>query len=1086
MSTLSAPQWHSQGPSLHSSGLAYGNVRGSSGTGEGDLKLGPVDQIVAAFGPAPTQQDMNSWYDSQPQDHYLLPQAYRGQNKHIMGIIIAGLQRNRKNSPFQRIAPIELANGLRTTTMEIHEYTDTTWDAEPEEGVARMVNKVWRRWTTSTWRAGKAFRMENGFAMTDKGKQDYFNTITQIVCGLRDRLDLSCLFSIMNPPTTSDILLAQARSRGFAHHQNTVELMLEAETTNFGCLQKNDGNNTDVFFSQIDEQFRRQGSSSSRPRLILVPPGTKRLVESAPSNYASYQEMGDLGARLRDSGNMWTRSANKFSIETVEVDDYPLEENAPPQCPLIKEVVVGEHHVVNRSRSQQDFVKRDGRFDIGSLDLILMNFTTNMTNIIRYPDMLRATGIWDSHGTMTNEFGVHGNFAGYSTLGEWAAAFGYVNTDVDTGVANGVANFAQTAHAAARRGAPLAGINNTNMAAQGKVIADIFERTSNSQFVSPTRRGLIQSLKETPTQFDSDIVKALSYALTSYALFDKTKFLAAKDIPAALDLRTYPTNAFGVQGMNDFLVQVTVTNIHNWVVGGAHTRAGVGLGWHNELRQAFMTAIGAVVDTGDAGRNANAFADEFQAILRANPRNTVSVAVSGVQNCPVTSIEFKFTRNGMCSLLIDWINSYEWNAPNNRNPYPLHSALITEAEFGAAFNTPATITAADTQRISRVGNAIASAFLTIQGALAQLDPVRDADAVTGWNNFWSSIARPMLWSVFPMLANSLLTKVTDEVHSALENNRDLDSTVFTRCAQTIDSVMTQFTDWQHDPVRSGIPSVLTKPIGQVTQGEFLEAVSARQVPEIGVFICRPDMCFMMGSAVSCHEGCAKTYLADPNFMLESNASQKTLFGHVTAYSACVVMQPKEIVLVPNVRHCGYIGGGACTFWDPLRPAHRVAYADGSGIYGRLESMFAIPLNPDEKMQHAKWSDIAGFFPKNLGVQNPKLIGDIPKHMPRYAQHWNWSHKSLRYGPNSFNEEPLNNTLTRQGCSAVRLGEKFSVFADSGSWLGDVMYNGLVTDLVKGHVDRRKGDKGLTSAVEALPFDVNDEYFMDGGRLIRNN
>lgn len=135
-----------------------------------DHDIPELATVEAFFGP-PKTGDVGAWNDAIARDMLVLPDAWRGDNKYVLNVFLDALSTASFHTILRTAAPIQTGIDFTSITIEELHYEATTMDEEPELGVSRTQVKSWRSWTKSMKRYGKNIQMEDGFYMTEKGKQ---------------------------------------------------------------------------------------------------------------------------------------------------------------------------------------------------------------------------------------------------------------------------------------------------------------------------------------------------------------------------------------------------------------------------------------------------------------------------------------------------------------------------------------------------------------------------------------------------------------------------------------------------------------------------------------------------------------------------------------------------------------------------------------------------------------------------------------------------------------------------------------------------------------------------------------------------
>lgn len=1046
--TMGAPQARLANPGMGENMVSIGLPREHYGG------LGPREDIEAAFGSPSNGPDTMTWYDSQKRDHYLLPDAYAGENRHMSRLVIVGLARMNAGSVFHRIAPLRFENGLRQITYEVHRYHDTTWVAEPEEGVANFASKSRSSWTTSAFRIAKAFRMEHGFALTAAGKEDYMASMLQITCGLRDRIELSIIAALRNPPLINNPDLREARRRGFALFANTLRERIDLESSVWFIVQKGTDaqfgnlNNIRMMLSIIEDQFRRNGSNTGGPTILLTTPGAKRLIGDNPSEYASWEKMGPIGASIRDSGNMLTREAARFGVEVHEVDLYPLEENTENQCPLVDYRAIGEFYVMSSERLR---LQPGERPTVRDMDLVVMDYETDSVKIMRYEDAFRATGLFKTDGTYNPDI-ADMFFNNCATLRQWADSFnawgvtGPPRADASQQVANASLTRKRIGAAKAIRGGAKPG--------DAKPMFDSHvQAVGATRLLQSSRKELVAGMAGHVTPLDSQIITAFSLAASHVpGLFAPQVYYSTAEIPDVYNGTQI------IDGWTGFYV----TQLSEWCArnyseaqlnaeeddGRPELFDDIVTECHNRALPVRNLPVHARNPTPDEQLRIHNAATELLRLQGSHQAKSLLHAMESVGPAWILNNQ---------SLVAALVSDYS-NLATQEDGFPLYASRGTPNQWLdiRVANVDLNPNDAIGTKINQVGNMFVSIHRHIKKVANNKYLNLDL-----WKDIITHLSNNTLWAAYPTIASNCVNALVHLIDQAEQQSLDKDELQFILRAL---NVAAMGASGINDDPAAGI---FDRDIRQVTQQEFIQLMSEGRLKFINIVLVRDRMVWRTGTFIACKAACMTTYFGDANFMLGADVNHKMLLGHASAYTAAVVEKPEDIVHVPNAICEGYVCGGSTFFFDPNNRNHVTAGVNGNGL-DRLESMRAIPLLPGESMIGTTVFDLTGAPPADL-LPNARALGETPSMMPTYAAYWGWQH-TLNYGPNDYNLEGVNNCIVRQGWSVMTRGDRKFEYLDKSSWIGVRCYPGMRNHLVHSHVEKVELDSVISSASPARAFD----------------
>ena len=152
-------------------------------------------------------------------------------------------------------------------------------------------------------------------------------------------------------------------------------------------------------------------------------------------------------------------------------------------------------------------------------------------------------------------------------------------------------------------------------------------------------------------------------------------------------------------------------------------------------------------------------------------------------------------------------------------------------------------------------------------------------------------------------------------------------------------------------------------LGEMSIGDysFVQFLLAHDL-QTGIIILgfRPHKRFRCGTLVHMVGGGAagNTFHGFANFMIQKNASLKTIYGHFTTYLKAIVTNPKLVSHVRNVFISEYIGGNGCRILDPCNEDHTSLIRQGETDIG---DVFLCAVPATWSTDDSWYTDISGQF-----------------------------------------------------------------------------------------------------------------------------
>jgi hypothetical protein len=196
----------------------------------GGVDSGAMNKLMAFFGPPPKNPTMDATRDMW-RTHDQFPAAYEGSSV-FMGHVITGLIAEANDFLSTIICP-------KVLTDEIHfnwtltKFNQTLVPEVPHEGVGRVLEYTEESGEAHSVRRGQSIKLEFDFFRTQKGKETYYNQVTQLTNNVIRTYQLDILHAIRNCHATE-----QAWRNQYGVERINVQQRLRAEVDQFAIIPK--------------------------------------------------------------------------------------------------------------------------------------------------------------------------------------------------------------------------------------------------------------------------------------------------------------------------------------------------------------------------------------------------------------------------------------------------------------------------------------------------------------------------------------------------------------------------------------------------------------------------------------------------------------------------------------------------------------------------------------------------------------------------------------------------------------------------------------------------------------------------------
>lgn len=904
-------------------------------------------------------------------ENYDLPDAYVGKNTYIRRIIQREIRRD-ELFPLYDLLPWKENNNSIVIAWEQWKFHDHGLDAEPHEGVPRLITSEKEAFSASLTRYGLAFVMEHGFMRTPDGIENYARNIATIANAVKETCAHMAMVALFSCRPYDD-----SQSAGDIGSIPDLEKLFQAEIDMWACAQKTQWG-VELAIGQLRERMSKRGVSNAT--YFVAPEGMMKA--------ASFQN-----ARMYNflSGHIGGPSEPKpEGVSIRESRPFLTGRGRLPEDPCFSNNSIGEfytmgyHHWAGGSRKRSALANpASPEYYSDLMDTVLYDEDHDQMVRISFEEAIQNCGLFDVEKDWeTTALGRHyfsrleatdgsGRVLGpFNTWADWLIEFDPQNIvtqaisakakTVDVTKAKDISAFL-SALFQSHADDPAADFKE----AKEQVAAEAGRRTAGTAGTTRQHARAYASKKAYDDAVETD---ASSSALRD-AIVTFSRAFVEKSIPTA---SRDAVNAFGPSFIN-YIERV---------------RSGFELLVSGLIPTASMTpAVVAAVNKGEMPAALEKAVDES---LQKQHSGAGAGGNAGKDSAVIFNSLHAFIGSAFVSLASiekRWTALAEAESRRQQNPVAFMERARSKVHF--TVNTWVHYWGHRWRQDTQV-----VALSAETGVAGRVDmPLNEATVAAMDLNAFET-----LYQVLTQYKQNMKTGVSEE-HKA--------------------NVGAFATLYEPQRVLAALDRM------PLTDGKFVQFCLENDIPSpISVLLLRPHMTYRMGTGVLLvpNGGTGNTFLGHLDFELADDATRKMHFGHFTMYAKSLVLENRALTWARNMYAGGYLGGAGTTFWlyndDPNNLRSRTAYLNAA----LNASLIACPLPIHFKPQN--WHLDA------TGRYNPSLYASRsarePLHWPGadiFASYWNWrNNSSLAFTQHSPMQNssvpPTANTVCFQGFQMV--------------------------------------------------------------------
>lgn len=355
-------------------------VSGPVRTGvDGSRELTREEQQIMLFGP-PQRDVRQDPYAQLGIENKILPDAWVGKNNYIRQVLL-NLIRGEKAVWVEEILPWRDWHGGNEITLSRIKFHDHLLDQIPEQGVPRLVIQTHDRQTTTIDRMGLAFHMENGFALTPQGMEDYAMNMLQIQQATVSTACLMVIINLLNAPVVPTNFYGAYH---LPYPNPTAKRIFEYEVSTCGMLTVAENG----FLKMQSLGIQALAAHGVTPDTLIVPHNCKRAYNWIHPESTDYSTAGPKGpSRLESDGGIIEGQAK---MRIVESRPFIFGERDLTMDPMLRDRGFGQF--VQMTYRFMPTLNPGERYPLDCLDTMVMDCDNDNVRKIDYWDALAKCG----------------------------------------------------------------------------------------------------------------------------------------------------------------------------------------------------------------------------------------------------------------------------------------------------------------------------------------------------------------------------------------------------------------------------------------------------------------------------------------------------------------------------------------------------------------------------------------------------------------------------------------------------------------------------------------------------------------------
>jgi hypothetical protein len=352
---------------------------------DGNRELTLEEQQLMFFGP-PMKDTRQDPYAAMGIENKILPDAWVGKNNYIRQVLLT-LITGTKSVWVDEILPWQDWDGGDTVSIKRVMFNQHMLDRIPEQGVPRLTLQHSDTETQNIDRMGLAFHMENGFAMTAQGREDYAMNLLQIREATIETACYGVVVAILNaPPRPANFFQAY----GLAIPQPTVKRIFDFEALMWGIL----GTSENGFLKMQAIAKECLSAKNVVPDTLILPYGCKDEYKFNHPETTEFMRAGPRGPeRLESEGGPIAAQA---TMRIIESRPFHRGERDLTTDPFRRHRGKGVYW--SMSYQYMPFLNQGEKYPLDCLDIQVLDCDSDTVRRIGYWDALGSSGLFAGPG----------------------------------------------------------------------------------------------------------------------------------------------------------------------------------------------------------------------------------------------------------------------------------------------------------------------------------------------------------------------------------------------------------------------------------------------------------------------------------------------------------------------------------------------------------------------------------------------------------------------------------------------------------------------------------------------------------------
>lgn len=357
----------------------------------------PDDFVAARLGPQPYTINYNQNYLGLFKSSWTLSEAYYGENPVLTRTVISGFH-NPRDFLLAEALPTREVPFEGEHRWEVIKFDQQVLNVTPEFGTSRLVQSQYNRHRKAYERRGIALMVEDDFAATEKGRQQFDKHIVQINSCTTETFRLSTVRCLRSCRALDDLFY---RIQGQRKAPVTSLSEFERDIVDTWCILQKPSAGFDVLFQMA---LRKLALASVQPDMVIMPPGAMGAATLGNRDH-SYFMRGSAGnaiaspARSADLAAVIDPMDTLYGCKIRECNYTKDGQNFGAGDPLSRTKVIGEMAFM---RPIEFVGAADTEYQTAMRDIFMHSEDTDRFERVRFRDCVQSSSLLFDDGIFAN------------------------------------------------------------------------------------------------------------------------------------------------------------------------------------------------------------------------------------------------------------------------------------------------------------------------------------------------------------------------------------------------------------------------------------------------------------------------------------------------------------------------------------------------------------------------------------------------------------------------------------------------------------------------------------------------------------